>query len=40
MFTPEKRIDGLQPIPKDSNDKGLAAMLDDTNKRSKLKIVC
>jgi hypothetical protein len=29
-------IDGLQPIPRDSNDKGLAAMVDDTNKRSKL----
>jgi len=26
-------IDGLQPIPRDSNDKGLAAMLNDTNKR-------
>ena len=29
-----ERIDGLQPIPRDSNDKGLVAMLDDRNKVS------
>jgi len=26
-----KTIDGLQSVPSDSNDKGVAAMLDDTN---------
>jgi len=27
-----KTIDGLKSVPSDSNDKGVAAMLDDTNK--------
>jgi len=30
--------DGLQPIPRDSNYKGLAAMLDNTSKRSQWEI--
>ena len=29
IITPLSRISGLQPIPRDSKDNGVAAMLDD-----------